>query len=798
MALKNTLDRLENQINPNTQIYVIMTSNGQYGQNEAPIPIDINEARVFIQNQEPKPIFFNHINAAAALNKLNIKAKIYFFSDGLDHDGTAALNSALISKAIGKIEYYKPKSVQNYALKNLKQNASGFDFEYISGPNNANIWVDFYSSNHIILAEAKGTNGIGRLNLDALDYNIGRKIAYAKIRDAKSAGAVFLLDSFERRAFVGVEKSTEAEQPLLSDNNYIKAAAKQFGDIHESDILTLAKSQLSAIIIGDRAGFSAQEKASLIKYINDGGMLVRYIGPQAISIHDDELLTAPFKTEARNIKDALNVNPITIAPFERQSPFFGIVPPNNFNPNIIAVFDDDNSNVAIWARLSDGTPFISARKSGKGEIISIHTSAAPYWSDIAYSGLQPSLLGRIISRANSPILPSQIRPTNLPLYAKIQIDGFGNVKKEQSSGNTINQEKIIIPGIYENSEARTIKQVYDGHSKFRENKFLALNFQPVENNKQATINLAPWLLILAFLMFLIDGFVSLNGNFGQLKMKFSAILPKIISVIQYPAKIKKPKNSVAILAFIGLISLLLLPFSASLSNAQIAPKPNANSVNYGVRLSYLRTGDAANDAISARGLEGLKIALNARTSVQASSIVALDASKDELALYPIIYWRINDRPIPQTPEAQQKLNQYMRNGGLLFIDTRGAGLNQSQARQNTQIALRGLVVPPLEPIDANHVLAKSFYLLNGFPGRYSNAKLWAQNRASLSASANDGVSPIIIGDGDYAFAWGEISNNHNSALNVGINVYMYALTGQYKADQVHIPAILKRQKSRKK
>ena len=70
---------------------------------------------------------------------------------------------------------------------------------------------------------------------------------------------------------------------------------------------------------------------------------------------------------------------------------------------------------------------------------------------------------------------------------------------------------------------------------------------------------------------------------------------------------------------------------------------------------------------------------------------------------------------------------------------------------------------------------------------------------------NDGVSPIIIGSNDYAAAWAtdEFSRplypvvpggerQREMATRFGINLVMYALTGNYKADQVHVPAILER------
>lgn len=101
-----------------------------------------------------------------------------------------------------------------------------------------------------------------------------------------------------------------------------------------------------------------------------------------------------------------------------------------------------------------------------------------------------------------------------------------------------------------------------------------------------------------------------------------------------------------------------------------------------------------------------------------------------------------------------------------------------------------------------HVLSRSFYLTDTFPGRYSGGRVWVEQRMG---EANDGVSPIVIGGADWASAWA-ISNagdhlamvesgrrrQRELAYRFGINLVMYALTGNYKADQVHVPAILER------
>ena len=124
-----------------------------------------------------------------------------------------------------------------------------------------------------------------------------------------------------------------------------------------------------------------------------------------------------------------------------------------------------------------------------------------------------------------------------------------------------------------------------------------------------------------------------------------------------------------------------------------------------------------------------------------------------------------------------------------------------------------LDVPELEPVPREHVLTKTFYLLRDFPGRFNTGQTWVEalpleeddEAAQRPARGGDGVSPIIITSNDLAGAWairpdgqpmlpltpGE-PRQREFAFRAGVNIVMYTLTGNYKADQVHAPALIER------
>ena len=102
------------------------------------------------------------------------------------------------------------------------------------------------------------------------------------------------------------------------------------------------------------------------------------------------------------------------------------------------------------------------------------------------------------------------------------------------------------------------------------------------------------------------------------------------------------------------------------------------------------------------------------------------------------------------------------------------------------------------PVD--HVLYKSFYLVDRHPGRRQHRGFFeamaVDERLAVVYSANDLAGALDKDDyGSYRFnveAGGDATREW--AARLGINLVMYALCLDYKADQVHIPFILQRRR----
>jgi hypothetical protein len=198
-----------------------------------------------------------------------------------------------------------------------------------------------------------------------------------------------------------------------------------------------------------------------------------------------------------------------------------------------------------------------------------------------------------------------------------------------------------------------------------------------------------------------------------------------------------------------------------------------------VTLAYVITGDPELDRTSQAGLQGLTNTLWARTSVEPAPPIGVNLETDELALLPdALLARVAGAADALDAEAYRRLNDYLRSGGMIVFDTRdahigGFGSGTPEGRRLRLLAAP-LDIPPLEPIPPDHVLTRTFYLLQDFPGRHVSRDVWVeaappdaeQIEGMPFRNLNDGVTPVLIGGNDWAAAWA-VDNTGRALLPVG-------------------------------
>ena len=270
--------------------------------------------------------------------------------------------------------------------------------------------------------------------------------------------------------------------------------------------------------------------------------------------------------------------------------------------------------------------------------------------------------------------------------------------------------------------------------------------------------------------------------------------------------------------FLILAPVLALILAAAPVLAQEQPDPRLIRAADEVALAYVVTGDPEVDETSQAGLRGISQVLAARTTVEPGAPIGLDLDQDDLSLLTFLYWPVTDDQPSPSPQAYVRLNHFLRSGGMILFDTRDgdiAGLGGPDGTAALKRLAAPLDIPPLAPVPRDHVLTRTFYLLQDFPGRYQGRDIWAEAPPADAAAAegvpfrslNDGVSPVVIGGNSWAEAWALDENGlpmfsvgsgldgerqREMAYRFGVNLIMYVMTGNYKSDQVHVPALLDR------
>ncbi|WP_018897356.1 DUF4159 domain-containing protein [Rhizobium sp. 2MFCol3.1] len=650
-------------------------------------------------------------------------------------------------------------------------------------------------------------------------FEMRNDFARLSIDNHATAGAVHLLDDgFKRRRVVLLSgEASDSFQPLLSPLYYIQRALQPYADLIEPNAPDLATSipdllaqNPSVIVMADIGRLPQETYDPLQRWINNGGTLIRFAGPRlAAAPADDPLVPVTLRQGERALGGALSwTEPQQLAEFPNFGPFAGMARPTDVTVKR-QVLAEPTPDLAerTWASLADGTPLVTMKPMNAGRIVLFHVSAEATWSDLPISGNFVEMLRRLVQLSRSGGVTSQSGGATtaeaLPPFRLLTAKGALTTETGAARPLIPNAKAAPLasfenpPGLYGSEEGFTALNVLPANAELK-----PLDSSGVTLVREGLIGGETWsakpsLFLIAFLLLLADSLIVMfmSGAFSRLRP--AARTAAMIAVAVSAAFFVQPSQSRA--------------DDSKPGDEQIFQRLD------NTHLAYVVTGEAEVDRISERGLEGLTEYLTFRTTLEPAAPVGLDLTKDELSFYPIIYWPISaTAPMPSAASIN-RIDAYMRAGGTVLFDTRdqfsaldNSGGSSANGERLQQI-LANLDIPPLEPVPSDHVLTKSFYLLSSFPGRYAGSPLWIEARQdnrsnnAKSAATADGVSPILITGNDFAGAWAVDDNGvpllptvppdeaqREYAYRSGVNIMMYMLTGNYKTDQVHIPALLER------
>ena len=602
----------------------------------------------------PEPWPVDRAGAAQRLAALDLKDAVpVWLSDGLGDSPGALVAADHLGQALSRLgplkTYAAPPAERAALLRPPDDKADDVvvTVERVAGDAAARLQVEAHGSGGETLArvpvafDAKGLTGQAKLDVPA---DMRNRIARLELTPSQGVGGVVLLDERWKRRTAGILGSPgdEADQPLLAERYFLAKALSPYADLREGPIDDLTQGPLSLLVMPDTGRIDPGQRAKLEAWMEKGGVLVRFAGPR-LAASGDELVPVPLRQGDRMLGGALTwQQPLKLAPFDPDGPFAGLPTPEDARVSRQVLAEPTpNLSAATLATLEDGTPLITQSRHGKGRLILVHTSANTSWSSLPLSGVFVDVLRRIMDLA-----PGAGGTPKGSVEPSMVLDAFGRLAPFKGAVPPIPAESLAAtppapdhpPGLYAPVRAATA-------GSEEQPARLALNLQPAVPQlvplDRATLGpapspyarapereLGPWLLSVALLLALADlliGYV------------MRGLTPRL----------RGPATAAAVAL------LLLTPARPGLLAAEgddrLAELANET------HLAYVITGDAAVDQESEAGLKGLTRVLEQRTAVEAAEPAAVDLAKDELALFPLLYWPIPPDHPDLAPETVRRV-----------------------------------------------------------------------------------------------------------------------------------------------
>ncbi|MDG4720487.1 MULTISPECIES: DUF4159 domain-containing protein [Thalassospira] len=713
----------------------------------------------------------------------NAIGSIIWLTGDMDGPGKASLAHEL--QDIAPITVLSPTRSDRLAITSLTRTRTGMV---------ATIAHDRNDNPRVINLLARGERGTVLLRHNAelaansdqsettifLPSDIANAIQSVGIEGVESAATMFQTGARWQQRRVGVIVSSGDSPGVLSDQYFfLDRALSPYAEVTYEPLGKLLEKKVDILVAtGPISGLGSQFDA-LERWVNDGGMLVRFAGDSSTEI-GNEFLPVTLRLGNRDFGGSMSwEKPKRLLDFPDNSPFYGIPVPNDITVNRQLLAEPDPDILGkTWARLTDGTPLITSAPRNSGRVVLFHVTPWADWSNLPMSGLFVELWQKILPLASPSNRNDAELSTSLPPQAIM--DGFGQTHQPDALILPVRAPLPVPsprhpPGIYgENGQA------------------VALNLGPSLTNVANTVtwpsgvstrkitdrnqvDLAALCLLGALLLLLFDALILLALHHLTLRRN----------------RRSNAFGSFLLLIGVGGIAAGLLAVSPNNARASTIQEAALQP-----RLAYLKTGVPPVDRLSQAGMTGLTEYLRRRSAADLNTVDGIDPETDELSFYPLIYWPLVDGQEPFSERARERLNSYLNNGGMILIDSRDREVQPARLRR----LLAGLEVPLLDRAPGDHILFRSFYLLDHAYGRFS-APLWLDARPNQRL---DGVASVLFGGNDWASAWmipegrDEIRTEdiaprqREMAVRFGINLVMYALTGSYKGDQVHLPAILER------
>ena len=407
---------------------------------------------------------------------------------------------------------------------------------------------------------------------------------------------------------------------------------------------------------------AAAEQDALADWLDNGGILLRFAGPRLAASdvsreEEDPLMPVRLRAGGRSVGGAMSWGePKALAAFPEESPFFGLNIPSDVTVSAQVMAQPDPALAdRVIAQLSDGTPLVTRKVVGQGQIILFHVTANAEWSSLPLSGLFVQMLERLAIAAGTAAEPSAEDLAGTIWQPNMVLDAFGALSDGSTLPGITGEDLVeaplgpeLRPGVYQSQDRALARNILASDAVLAPASWPAdVTVEGLTQSEETP--LAGWLLAAALALLLAD----------------------IVASASAVRAFVRPEGH----------------------DRGCGPSGDGNSVTCGtdpravhgsdqfaldttaeVTFAHVVTGDDTLDSVANAGLRGLSETLFFRTSVEPADPVAVNLETDELAFFPFLYWPVTpDQPTP-SDEAYAKLNTYLRSGGMIMFDTRDADI----------------------------------------------------------------------------------------------------------------------------
>lgn len=790
-------------------------------------PYSAAEARNRLNAVRPRPVPADRQGVFLAVANTigdSTGVTLALLTDGLAAKDDAKAFAPLLERRLANIVWAAPDRLDMVGLTAADNGLDRFSVTAVRAPSGASprfMTAGAFDEKGRRIGDAAITFRPGETSASGeivVPFELRNDFASIALDGENQAAGVRVLDGTAKRRRVGLlsQAPTDDTRQLLSPLYYIRRALEPSADIIEPkspDLLEaipqLLEQKPAVIVMGDVGTIPEATREPLIKWMQNGGTLIRFASTRLLTAgNDEELLPVKLRLGERQLGGALSwTEPQKVTEFPSNGPFAKLAPPQDVTVTRQILAEPTPSLAErTWATLADGTPLVTADRRGKGIVVLFHITPSATWSNLPISGSFVEMLRAIVQLSRNQgaagTTTEGVPAASLPPYRMIAADGqieppTGDAKPLQTGRGPLPVTIENPPGLYGTEDGVFAHNLLTADATLAPISRPTTSVPVIAESYAAdeSRDMKGPLLFGALALLILDGLIVL-WLAGLWRRNARRITAAAIALIVLPA--------------------LFLPVSPASANDAKPDDQQAIEATMVTRLAYVLTGNSSIDSVSRAGMTGLTRFLREKTALEPGEPTGVNVENDDLAFYPLIYWPVDANVPAPSQAAIARIDEYMKNGGTILFDTRdqyatSLETSTSPATLRLREILGNLNVPPLEPVPSDHVLTKSFYILNDFPGRFAGSPLWVE--ASLEASnpdnrpvrTGDGVTPIMITANDFAGAWAVDGSGspllptvpsdpmqRDLAFRSGVNIMMYMLTGNYKSDQVHVPDLLQR------